>query len=143
MSPVPTDPSTLSTGECWQRLRSVAVGRIAFVDDRSGIEVFPVNFVVDHGTIVFRTAAGTKLSGVASSPDVVFEADGGGTAIERAWCVVIRATAQPIEVRDDIVDAFDLELSTWHASARPFFVRVVPTSVVGHQADDRSAGTSP
>ena len=26
------------------------------------IEIFPVNFIVDHGSIVFKTAAGTKLS---------------------------------------------------------------------------------
>ena len=42
-------------------------------------EIFPINYVVDHGTVVFRTAEGTKLAG-AVQRDVAFEADGYETA---------------------------------------------------------------
>ena len=39
---------------CWMLLRSVEVARLAVsVDDRP--DIFPVNFVVDHGTVVIRT----------------------------------------------------------------------------------------
>ena len=67
----------MSGGECWERLRSAIVGRIAYLDDHTGLEIFPVNFVVDHGTIVLRTAEGRKLTALAERPLVVFEADGG------------------------------------------------------------------
>jgi uncharacterized protein len=39
-----------------------------------GPQIFHINYVVDHGTVVFRTAAGTKLAGAAQR-DVAFEAD--------------------------------------------------------------------
>lgn len=52
----------LSASTCWSLLRDVPVGRIALhgVDDE--IEIFPINFIVDRGSIVFKTATGTKLS---------------------------------------------------------------------------------
>lgn len=129
----PIEREEISSGECWRRMRSETIGRIAYVDDRTGIEVFPVNFVVDRGSIVLRTAEGTKLTGLASRPEVVFEVDGGDPAARTAWCVVARGSAESIEVHDEIVDAFDLDLMTWHGAAKPFFVRVVPSTVEGHQ----------
>jgi nitroimidazol reductase NimA-like FMN-containing flavoprotein (pyridoxamine 5'-phosphate oxidase superfamily) len=130
---MPTTPTReqLAPSECWRLLRTSSVGRIAFVDDRTGIEVFPVNFVVDHGTIVFRTAAGTKLSGVADRPAVVFEVDGDDDA--GRWTIVARGRAEPIDVRREVIEAFDIELSTWHASAKPYFVRIVPVEVDGRR----------
>ncbi len=143
MSPI--EREEMSSGECWRRIRSATIGRIAYVDDRTGIEVFPVNFVVDHGSIVLRTAQGTKLTGLAAQPEVVFEVDGGDPAGSTAWCVIARGSAESIEVHDEIVDAFDLDLTTWHGAAKPFFVRVVPSRVEGHHmpVDDRSATSDP
>jgi nitroimidazol reductase NimA-like FMN-containing flavoprotein (pyridoxamine 5'-phosphate oxidase superfamily) len=134
-------PSTLAPAECWAKLRSVQVGRIAFLHDRTGIEVFPINFLVDHGTIVFRTAAGTKLSGVTARPTVVVQADGGDPGDHRWWSVVVRGRAEPIGGRDDLLDAFDIELDTWHGDPKPYFVRVVPTAVegAGTHSEDPSA----
>lgn len=52
----------LSAAESWALLRRAVVGRLALtVDGRP--EIFPVNHMVDHGTVVFRTAVGTKLGG--------------------------------------------------------------------------------
>jgi nitroimidazol reductase NimA-like FMN-containing flavoprotein (pyridoxamine 5'-phosphate oxidase superfamily) len=130
-----TGSSTLASAECWGKLRSVQVGRIAFVNDRTGIEVFPINFLVDHGTIVFRTAAGTKLSGVTERPTVVVQADGCEPGDRRWWSVVVRGRAEPIGGRDDLLDAFDIELDTWHGEPKPYFVRVVPTAVEGARGD--------
>ena len=36
-------------------------------------DIFPINYVVDHASIVIRTAAGTKLAG-SKSRQVAFEA---------------------------------------------------------------------
>jgi hypothetical protein len=51
-----------------------AVGRnsVRGVDD---IEVFPVNFLVDGGTVVLRTAPGTALAMIADGVSGTFEAD--------------------------------------------------------------------
>jgi nitroimidazol reductase NimA-like FMN-containing flavoprotein (pyridoxamine 5'-phosphate oxidase superfamily) len=133
MTTTPLSTDELAPAECWRLLRASSVGRIAFVDERTGIEVFPVNFLVDHGTIVFRTAVGTKLTGVAGSPQVVFEADGHDAATGAPWTVVARGRAEPIDARRDVIETFDIELATWHAAAKPYFVRVVPVTVEGRR----------
>jgi nitroimidazol reductase NimA-like FMN-containing flavoprotein (pyridoxamine 5'-phosphate oxidase superfamily) len=141
MNPAGTGSSTLASGECWSRLRSAAVGRIAFLHDRTGIEMFPVNYVVDHGTLVFRTAAGTKLAGLTSEPAVAVQADGREPEGNGWWSVVVHGRAEPIDRRDDLIAAFDIDLETWQGDAKPYFVRVVPTTVEGVRtsAADESA----
>ena len=130
-SNTPVEQEILSGGECWERRRAASLVRIVYLDERTGVEVFPVNYVVDSGTIVLRTAAGTKLSALIGRPPVAFESDGGDLADGTAWAVVLHGTAEPMVAHDEIVDAFDLDLSTWHGAPKPFFVRVVPTDIVG------------
>jgi len=49
----------LSESECWALLRASSVGRLAvWLEDHP--EIFPINYAVDHGTVVFRSSAGTK-----------------------------------------------------------------------------------
>ena len=104
---VETPLEVLSESECWRLLRTVDVGRIAMATDDCSVDIFPINFVVDHGTIVFRTAAGTKLTRAAKASEVAFEADdsdldGDGAA----WSVVVRGVAETIEGRTELFDAF-------------------------------------
>jgi nitroimidazol reductase NimA-like FMN-containing flavoprotein (pyridoxamine 5'-phosphate oxidase superfamily) len=52
--------TSLSESESWNLLAGVALGRlVTSVDDQP--EVFPVNFVVQNRTVLFRTGEGTKL----------------------------------------------------------------------------------
>ncbi len=132
--PDETPLEVLSESECWQLLRSVDVGRIAMATDDGSVEIFPINFVVDHGTIVFRTAAGTKLTRAAKAEEVGFEADdsdleGDGVA----WSVVVRGPAETIDGGDELFDAFELDLRPWHASNKPYFVRLVPRMTSGRR----------
>ena len=46
---------------------SAQVGRLA-VSIKEQPDIFPINFVVDHGTVVFRTAEGTKLAAAVLGP---------------------------------------------------------------------------
>ena len=46
-------------------------------------DIFPINYVVDHGTVVFRTAEGTKLAGAVLGTGVAFEVDGLDTQAKR------------------------------------------------------------
>jgi nitroimidazol reductase NimA-like FMN-containing flavoprotein (pyridoxamine 5'-phosphate oxidase superfamily) len=49
----------LSATESWALLRQTDVGRLAvIVDDRP--DIFPVNYLVDHGSVVIRTAPGAS-----------------------------------------------------------------------------------
>jgi nitroimidazol reductase NimA-like FMN-containing flavoprotein (pyridoxamine 5'-phosphate oxidase superfamily) len=66
-------PANLPPEECWALLRGGSVGRLAvWVHDHP--EIFPINYKVDHETLVFRTGAGTKLASAVGNM-VALEAD--------------------------------------------------------------------
>lgn len=121
----------LSTSQSWALLREAVVGRLAvLVDDEP--DIFPINYVVDHGSIVFRTAEGTKLA-ASVGRKVAFEVDSYEPQSGQAWSVVIKGMAQEITRLHDVLDALDLPLFPWHASAKPRIVRIEPEQLVGRQ----------
>ena len=68
----PTDDTrapldALSVADCWAHLRSGVVGRVAVVHDGRP-DIFPVNFVVDHGSVVFRTGSGSLFRSADRQP---------------------------------------------------------------------------
>ena len=81
----------MTTEECWEMLRTHEFGRLAF---HLGGEVHlaPVNYAVDHDTLLFRTAEGSKLLGVEMNPDVAFEIDEFDD--EHARSVILRGERQ-------------------------------------------------
>jgi hypothetical protein len=134
-------PAHLDAGECWTLLRTAEVGRIA-VSVAGRPEIFPVNFVVDHGTVVFRTAEGTKLAAVTVSPHVAFEADGRVPGDpDQAWSVVVKGRSEELRHLHDLVAADDLPLAPWHAGPKGRFVRIVPDDVTGRRFAVAGPGT--
>lgn len=141
------DPmSILSVPDCWDLLRADEVGRLAVVID--GVpEIFPVNYVVDHGSIVFRTAEGTKFDAAVLGQTVAFEID--GEADGEAWSVVVKGRAEEIQKMEAVFAAAHLPLYPWNASPKPNFVQILPEQVTGrrfritdraaHHADDQVA----
>lgn len=107
------------------------MGRLAVVADGQP-DIFPVNHVVDHGTIVFRTGAGTKFA-AARGALVADEADSFDAQSSTAWSVVVKGTAREIQRLDEAVDAISLPLVPWHPAPKPRFVRIEPTSVTGRR----------
>ncbi|MDQ5861679.1 MAG: pyridoxamine 5'-phosphate oxidase family protein, partial [Actinomycetota bacterium] len=49
----------LGTHACWRSLRSASVGRLAVIGT-NGPEIFPVNYLPEDGSLIFRTGPGTK-----------------------------------------------------------------------------------
>lgn len=130
----------LSESECWTLLRTVAVGRLATPTTHGGVDVFPINHVVDQGSIVFRTALGTKLTNVLEANEVAFEADNAAFSLhEQAerlddpWSVVVHGSAQLINQSTELFDSFELKVRPWHESDKPYFVRLTPTGVSGRR----------
>ena len=86
--------TALSADECLARLHVRDVGRIAFEFARQ-IEIFPVNYGMEGGIIVFRTNPGTKLEGVPQT-EVAFEVDSWDAKAGIGWSVVARGRAEDI-----------------------------------------------
>jgi len=122
----------LSESECWELLDHAAVGRLA-VDVAGQPDIFPINFVIDDGGIVFRSAAGTKLAGAVLNRLVAFEIDGYEPTERTAWSVVVKGHARPIERMQEMFEAEDLPLFPWLAWEKPNFVRIDPTVVTGRR----------
>jgi uncharacterized protein len=132
----------LDAGECWDLLRANEVGRLA-VSVLDHPDIFPVNYVVDGGAVVFRTAEGTKLAAAVLGRAVAFEVDGYDPDSGEAWSVVSNGAATEIERMQDVFDALDLPLFPWHASPKHRFVRIEPFDISGrlfHVTDHKAAG---
>jgi len=127
-----TGTMILEPNECWALLRSAEVGRLAVsIMDRP--DIFPINFLVDHGTVVFRTAEGTKLAAAVLGQAVAFEVDGYDAAAGEAWSVVIKGSAIEMQRLFEVFEATELPLFPWLASPKPRFVRIEPESVTGRR----------
>ncbi|MDQ2756947.1 MAG: pyridoxamine 5'-phosphate oxidase family protein [Actinomycetota bacterium] len=122
-------PDELAERECWDLLRRAVVGRLAVIHGGAP-DIFPVNHLVDHGSIVIRTAAGTKLATSAGRP-VAFEVDGHDLAAGTAWSVVVRGTARKILEREETLSALQLPLVPWHGGRKAWFLRIEPDEVTG------------
>ena len=122
----------LEANACWELVRSSEIGRLA-VSIGNCPDIFPVNFVVDHGTLVFRTAEGTKLAAAVLGETVAFEVDGDDAEAGEAWSVVMRGRAVEIEHVQDLCDALDLTPFPWHAAPKHRFVRIEPEDVSGRR----------
>lgn len=120
----------LTSSQSWQLLREAAVGRLAVVLG-NGPEIFPVNHIVDHGSVVFRTGEGTKLQ-AAIGQAVAYEVDGLDDA-GRAWSVVVKGHAHEVRQLHHLIDVLALPLSPWQGGAKPHFVRIQAEEVTGRR----------
>ncbi|UUO01378.1 pyridoxamine 5'-phosphate oxidase family protein [Mycolicibacterium novocastrense] len=120
----------LAESECWSLLGSVSLGRL--VTSADGIpEIFPVNFVVQRKTLLFRTAQGTKLVSTAVNREVLFEADDHNVA--EGWSVIVRGVARTVRDDDDLEEAERAQLLPWTAYTKDHYVRVLPRRVSGRR----------
>ena len=125
------DTTVLAPDACLALLRTCQLGRLA-VAPNGRVDVFPVNHVVDHGTVVLRTAPGTKLYAALDGP-VAFEADGYDSATGEAWSVVLKGRVELVQRIEELVDAMGLPLHPWHGGPKPCFLRLVPDEVSGRR----------
>ncbi|MFF7726852.1 helix-turn-helix domain-containing protein [Streptomyces sp. NPDC008001] len=120
----------LPEDECWSRLGSHGIGRLA-LSAESGPLVLPVNFLVDARTIVYRTgtdgpaaaAAGTRLA---------FEADHIDERHSQGWSVLVRGTADRVTDPAAVRGLSERPgAQPWAGGRRDLWIRIVPGLVSG------------
>src|SRR5262249_57758089 len=94
-------------------------------------EIFPVNFVVQHKTVLFRTAEGTKLVSTAINNRVLFEVDEHNVA--EGWSVIVKGRARSLRSDEQIEEAERAQLLPWTSSQKTHYVRVLPDLVTGRR----------
>lgn len=123
----------LSESECWDLLAGAALGRVVTSVDGQP-EIFPVNYVVQRRTVLFRTAEGTKLVSTAINSRVLFEVDDHNVA--EGWSVIVKGRARSLRTNEEIDEAERAQLLSWtesSASQKTHYVRVVPEMVTGRR----------
>lgn len=135
--PAPAEPRPgqvreLTRAECFELLADGWLGRVAVVDDRGPV-VFPVNFVLDRHTVVFRTEEGTKLHAASRGSKVCFEADGTGEAARTGWSVIVRGEITEVTDPAELARLHGLPLRPWAPGARDRYVRILPAGLTGRR----------
>jgi nitroimidazol reductase NimA-like FMN-containing flavoprotein (pyridoxamine 5'-phosphate oxidase superfamily) len=128
MADTPDPVVALTDEECWERLRTQELGRlVTHVGDV--LDIFPVNYVVDGESVLFRTAQGSKLFELTVNDEVLFEVDDYTDAA--AWSVIIRGHARALDTSEEVERADGLGLAPWIPTLKYTYVRVEAASLSG------------
>jgi nitroimidazol reductase NimA-like FMN-containing flavoprotein (pyridoxamine 5'-phosphate oxidase superfamily) len=132
MSAADAPVTVLSEDESWSLLSSMRLGR--FVTCLGGQpEIFPVNFVTQRPTVLFRTAEGTKLFSAAMNGQVAFEADYHDPALTDGWSVIVKGSAHVLSTSAELEEARRARLRTWTATLKLRYVRVTASEITGRR----------
>jgi hypothetical protein len=122
----------LTPQECWALLGTTDLGRLAVCLGEAA-EIFPVNYAVAHGTVVFRTGAGLKHVSARLNRLLTFEADGVDHDAGIAWSVVVKGRGHDMVEGPEAELARTLTLHPAHGGPKPLFVRIEPDVVTGRR----------
>ncbi len=123
--------------ECWRLLAEAERGRVGVLVDGMP-EIFPVNHVVDHRTLLFRTDPGSKLTGLRRHPMVCFEIDGELPG-HAAWSVLVKGRAVEQVSAEAVRRATALSLTSWAKGDKIHWIRIDPVEVSGRRIRSGSA----
>ncbi len=115
---------------CWARLHEHAVGRLV-VNVGHQPDIFPVNYVIDDGQIVVRTAEGTKLAAALMGMNVAFEIDEIDEHNHVGWSVVVHGEARESRTLPAVMHDRDLSLEPWARGDKTRYIRITPGKVTG------------
>lgn len=100
----------LNRAECSGLLGNGGMGRVA-VTVGALPTIFPVNYAILDGDVVFRTTPGTKLAAAVHDAVVAFEVDDVDRVSHTGWTVVVIGPSREISNPADIAAAQCLLLS--------------------------------
>src|SRR5436190_18662413 len=102
--------------ECLKLLTNHHFGRLAVVIDDQPL-IFPVNYALYGGQVVFRTDPGTKLHG-AKDHRVAFEIDSADNVYHDGWSVLVVGIAREATEPARIRELAQLPLSPWSSGPK-------------------------
>lgn len=124
-------PTLLPDQQCWELLEAQHFGRLAYhlIDE---VHLVPINYLAqpERSRLLFRTAQGSKLLGVAMHHDVAFEID--HVSDNSAWSVVARGRAVQLDGAA-ARDALELPIRVWVADDKPTVVAIEVSEVSGRR----------
>lgn len=132
MEPSANGTEILSEAVCWERLRKTSVGRLGVHhDDQPAI--YPINYLVDGTSIVFRTRPNSKIAQAPLLERVAFEIDGSEPTQGNAWSVLIKGFGRFVDSVPEIRHADALPLFPWVDADRSAWIRIIPVEITGRR----------
>ena len=128
----------LTEQQCRQLLAQAHVGRVA-VTIGALPAIFPVNYALMDGAIVFMTGEGTKLRAALSNTVVAFEVDAIDPLAHGGWSVMAVGIASEI-TGPDLEQARTLPLRPWAPGERGHYVRIAPELISGRRIQHGQLG---
>jgi len=122
--------TVLSEDESWHLLASMVLGRLVTCLEGQPA-IFPVNFVVQRRTVLFRTAEGAKLFSAVMNNRVAFEADDHN--VSEGWSVIVKGRARVLYTTAEEEEAERAHLLPWTATLKRRYVRVLPSEISGRR----------
>jgi nitroimidazol reductase NimA-like FMN-containing flavoprotein (pyridoxamine 5'-phosphate oxidase superfamily) len=130
--------TVLDEAECLRLITPGGVGRIAY-SGRYGPTVFPVNYRLYQGAIVFRTAEDSPTdedlrTGIANAEyKVAFEIDNFDSQARVGWSVLIQGSAHHVESETERASLSEAGVEPWAGGHRELFLRIIPTRITGRR----------
>jgi uncharacterized protein len=122
----------LTEDQCRQLLTGGEVGRVGITIGALPA-IFPVNYRMVDGAIVFRTAPGTKMSAATEGAVVAFEVDDYQLADRSGWSVLAVGRAEVVDDRDTAFKALEARLEPFVDGTRTAIVRIEPLFLSGRR----------
>ncbi|MGW6963233.1 helix-turn-helix domain-containing protein [Streptomyces zaomyceticus] len=134
----------IGEAECWELLDGHGVGRVA-VEGRDGLMVFPVNYQVVDGDVVFMTAADSTLARASTSGvEIAFEEDHLDEAFSRGWSVLLVGPARTVSDETEVRRIKDaVHSAPWAGDGRDTVVTLSPRRVTGRRIQVPGAPGTP
>lgn len=120
----------MSESECRARLRSVPVGRLAYLENGLPV-VRPVNFSLVANSVVIWTVP-TANGTPAADQMVAFEADEIEPSSHTGWTVPATGRAEAVTNIDDLVASADVTRRPWVSAPDDRALRLRLTTLAGH-----------
>jgi nitroimidazol reductase NimA-like FMN-containing flavoprotein (pyridoxamine 5'-phosphate oxidase superfamily) len=117
-------------------LATRSVGRLAVSRPGAAPFLVPVTYTLLRGSVVFRSAPGTKLRLLVNEP-VAFEVDDWDADGGRGWSVVLEGLAYEASDREMECEDIDFEPAVERQNSR--WVRLMPQSITGRRIAARPA----
>lgn len=122
----------LDNTECRRLMVVGTVGRLGYgADDQQ--RIIPMNYVLDHGYLVFRTSEDSEVARCVVGRPVAFEVDDIDPFLQAGWSVLVTGTAE-ILPREEL-RAMDVGETPepWASGIRSLYIRVPLTDISGRR----------
>ena len=108
------------------------LGRLGVIVDGEPL-IFPVNYLADGRSVVFCTAAGTKLDAIVRGSPVTFEVDDHQPLHHSGWSVLVRGPASVVDDPGELARLRAGPLRSWVRGARANWVRIDIAEISGRR----------